>query len=812
MSQSRKLLLLFAGLACLSPLASGQADDANSPVIETGKFRLYAMERLAGEENYQIIQQNGSLVLRSKFEFSDRGTKVPLTTTLRVRQDLTPEQFEIKGLTSFLATKIDTAVEISGITARVRHGVRSEETAVPKRFFTISGALPASVQLMLFRYWTRHGRPAKLRLLPSGEVTIQHRGHDTIQINGKRQRLERYSLDGIIWGREWLWVNSVNELVALITMDGGLNNFQALREGYDSALSALVSRAAEEGISDLNRTVAPLSPKGSQPLAILGGTLIDGTGSAAVNDSAVIVQGSRIVAAGARTQVKIPEGAFVVHAEGKFVLPGLWDMHAHLVQVEWAPLYLAAGVTTARDLGNEFELITALRDSIQSGRGAGPQLLLAGLVDGAGPEAYGVIQASTPEEALAVVRRYKSAGFQQIKIYSVVKPELVPVITSEAHRLGMSVTGHVPEGMNAFQAVEAGMDQINHIAFIAPVMLPAGAKQSPDDPPMEVPWMREELLFTQIDLHSPEAKAAITYFRDHGTVIDPTLAIFEWSEHPKEIPVSSFEPGIESAPPELAEALESSGLAPPFGERFRAVLAKEIEIVGALHRAGVPIVAGTDDTVPGYSLYRELELYVQAGFTPMEAIQSATIVPARVMNLDKEVGTIEPGKRADIIIVDGNPIENISNIRKVKTVIANGRGYDCTELWRGVGFKQIPPKTNVVESGKFRVFAFHKAQAEENYQIVSDDESLTLTTRSVWLHDPLPGSESSTQTITLKMNPDLTPNLLSVTLASSPSLRLSLRLRSRARTPLLPRAALPVMLQFPTELSRSSGQTVPPYK
>jgi len=148
-----------------------------------------------------------------------------------------------------------------------------------------------------------------------------------------------------------------------------------------------------------------------------------------------------------------------------------------------------------------------------------------------------------------------------------------------------------------------------------------------------------------------------------------------------------FEPGIDKVPPELAGPLEGMGFpadqVKPHQEAFRSALA----IVGALHRAGIPIVAGTDEAVPGHSLHRELELYVQARFTPMEAIQAATIVPARAMRMQGEAGTIELGKRADLIIVDGNPLENISNIRRVETVITTGRVYDSVSLWQSVGFE-----------------------------------------------------------------------------------------------------------------------------
>src|SRR5271166_6110653 len=141
-------------------------------------------------------------------------------------------------------------------------------------------------------------------------------------------------------------------------------------------------------------------------------------------------------------------------------------MHAHFSQVEWGPIYLAAGVTTARDCGNEFEFITAARDAIARGRGLGPRLLPAGIIDGEGKNTIGVDTASTPEQALALVRRYADAGFPQIKIYSSLKPDLVLEIAREAHRRGMSLTGHLPEGMELQRAVEAGMDQINHITYV----------------------------------------------------------------------------------------------------------------------------------------------------------------------------------------------------------------------------------------------------------------------------------------------------------------------------------------------------------
>jgi imidazolonepropionase-like amidohydrolase len=243
----------------------------------------------------------------------------------------------------------------------------------------------------------------------------------------------------------------------------------------------------------------------------------------------------------------------------------------------------------------------------------------------------------------------------------------------------MTVTGHVPEGLNAYQTIEAGQDQINHITYIADIMhtpFPAGMSR--------IDKAKAE---ANIDLDSADAQKALAFLKQHHTVVDPTMALFEFFTATTAKPPASFEPGVNKVAPELAEQLTDVG--PPtersgIGEK---VFAKELAIVGALHRAGIPVVAGTDQTVPGFSLHREMELYVQAGFTPMEAIQAATIVSARAMGLDKESGTVESGKRGDLILVNGNPLEDIHQLRSVEYVITNGTMFHTAELWQSVGFK-----------------------------------------------------------------------------------------------------------------------------
>ncbi len=335
-----------------------------------------------------------------------------------------------------------------------------------------------------------------------------------------------------------------------------------------------------------------------------------------------------------------------------------------------------------RDCGNEFEFITAVRDAINSGRGVGPRLLLAGIVDGSGPLALGVARVDTPEQAREWVRRYHDAGFAQIKIYSSVKKENLAVVAAEAHRLGMTVTGHVPQGMTGFDAVNAGMDQINHIVYVASMMDPKNSGRGVgEDPQQRLKALRN------FDPDSEDSKKALQFLKAHNTVIDPTLAIFEMFMRTGKRPFESFEPGVAKVAPALSTQLRNAGPGPARAEIGEARFAVLLKSVAALHRAGIPIVVGTDQTVPGHSVHREMELYVEAGFTPMEALQSATLIPARAMRVDGEVGTIEPGKRADLVVLGANPLENISNIRKTERVMQAGVFYDCASLWKSVDFQ-----------------------------------------------------------------------------------------------------------------------------
>ena len=658
------LLGLLLAAAITSPLLAQQG--------ETGSFRLHKFQQAIGEERYTVVRDGEALVLSDTFAFTDRGSRVPLTAVLRTMPDHSPMAFGVRGKNSRFST-LNDSVTITPQGASVWVDSGSWKPAVLKRgepVFTIAGYAPVALQQELMRYWLGHGRPVAIRSLPSGNIIrITARGRDTVRVGDTSVPLQRYSVNGLIWGGQTLWMDDHGALAALVSVDAEFDHFEAVRSEYAPALEQFIARAGADGAAALGEMAGLRGKQGR--FALVGATLIDGTGAAPVPDATVVVDAGRIVAVGPSGSVKVPAGTEVISAKGKWITPGLFEMHAHYEQVEWGPIYLAAGVTTARDVGNEFAFITAVRDAIKTGRGIGPQILAAGIIDGVGPFALGVDHANTPEEGARLVHRYHDAGFQQIKIYSSVNLPTLTAITAEAHRLQMTVTGHVPSGLDAYQAVEAGMDQINHIQYIVPLMKPKAVAGSPAP---------------ALDLTSPESAKAISFFKEHHTVIDPTLVVYEWSLHPARIPFVSYEPGAAKVAPELAVQLQNTGAGASREAAAQTQFAEMLATVGALHQAGITLVAGTDQVVPGHSLHRELELYVKAGFTPMEALRTATAVAAQVMGIDSDVGTVTAGKRADLLLLDADPLANIANLRAIRLVVADGRRYDPAPLWRAAGF------------------------------------------------------------------------------------------------------------------------------
>jgi imidazolonepropionase-like amidohydrolase len=663
--------LVLIGLLYVMFTADQTSPAQSKPrIVEQGRYAIHLLLHPIGTEEYTVSQVGPNrTVMTTTSTSSDRGKKRTTTSTLEMGALSAPITLE---QTSTDTSDGGSLTRVNGGAVSVREGATNRTMREPPDAFVGFGSMSASVQMMMMRYWKLHHQPARLPILRASvsalPLEIKLVGYESFSVKGRMIRLSRYTVANLMFGHEILWMNDSGRLAALMTFAGGLPLEEVL-DGYEPVEGELVRSGVRQEMLELDDLDREVLPQAAGSFAIVGARLIDGTGAPAVDNSAVVVRDGRIVAAGPLSAVSVPAGMRVIHAEGKSLLPGLWEMHVHYSGVEFGPALLAAGVTTARDCGGEYEFLTAVRNKIDKDHALGPKLLLAGLIDGGGPQGFGYINVKTPGEGVWAVDMYADAKFQQIKVYTQIQPDVLKVIADEAHRRGLTVTGHVPAAIDATEGVADGMDQINHLQFVIRAMNPDGG-------------------VGPVDLGSERSKQLIALLKDRQIVVDPTLSWGEMAGHPKNVDVASFEPGINAAPYTLASKFLALGAPEEDGAKFRDRMETNRKVVHALNEAGVPIVAGSDTGLIGYGLDRELELYVQAGMSPMAAIQSATIVPARAMKMAAETGSVEVGKRADLVLVSGDPLTNISDIRRVVSVVKDGEMYDSKALGRSVGFNR----------------------------------------------------------------------------------------------------------------------------
>ena len=657
------------------------APDRWAEVDEEGSFFVYRRQSQIGEESYTITTDGTSILVKSLQGENERGRITGVDAELRLNMDLTPTAYFSRRIANDDTTNI-FRMELSGDQVSIweKHFDVATSTA-PSRFYPLHSNIPAAMEMMLYQYCFKKGGSLKIPTLPRGEVSIVHKGQDIAQIDGKEVTLDRYVVEGINWGGRTVWLDADKNLVALVKANTQIR--EIIKKGYEEAMPLFIAGHAKEQINALKEYTEALKGPEAETIALVGGDIVDGLTDVTQKDMVLIVKAGRIAAIGSRATMEIPKDAKVIDVSGKTLLPGLWDMHAHSNQVQWAPAYLAGGVTTIRDNGNEIEFATAFRDGIANDGLLGPDILLAGMTDGAGAKGNGIIRARNVEEAREVVNMYYSKGYKQMKIYNSIEPEVLKVLAEEGHKKGMTVTGHIPVAVgNIVDAVDLGMDMFSHDRSIYSALFPE--KTAPE-------LNRDLLNNTEVD--PARVQKAIDFLLKNKITFDPTLNL-------SIIRSTTIGSLLETVEPEAGRTAYELWEGKRFRQGRRADLAKKhvakytmgAEMVGKFFKAGVPIVAGTDNGVPVFSLYLEIETYQKlGGLTPLEAIQTATIIPARAMGMDSETGTLEVNKQADIAILDRNPLTDITNIRTVSAVLTNGNYYVSNPLWQAADFE---PKNN----------------------------------------------------------------------------------------------------------------------
>jgi cytosine/adenosine deaminase-related metal-dependent hydrolase len=428
------------------------------------------------------------------------------------------------------------------------------------------------------------------------------------------------------------------------------------------------------------------------PLALTHVTVIDGTGAPPKPNQTVIVAGDRITAVGGFDAVRIPPTARTIDATGRFLIPGLFESHIHTRYegIDHLRLLIANGITSARNMSGPWDHLAQIhswREQIRKGERVGPRLLTAGpILDGPGTGRPGVqVVVSNAEEAREAVRRIKREGADFVKVYTLLSRESYFAIAAEAREQGLPFAGHVPLSVKTDEAAAAGQRTLEHEGGIpiasstreeelrrqlAEFRPPTPGQRTA--PPLSAAVLRQAF-------NSQKLSALAERLRANQTAVVPTLSVLgNGSEGPDAIPPDR----LRYIPAVYIDALKQLGPRETAEER-RARIDLNWRIVQGLDAAGVTILAGTDGImafqITGFSLHDELALLVKAGLPAMRALQAATRNPARVFNLPDQ-GTIEQGKRADLVLLDANPLANIENAKKIRAVVAAGRLFDRNDL------------------------------------------------------------------------------------------------------------------------------------
>lgn len=671
-------LVLISGLAC-----SVQAKQTTRYVL------LIDHGKKAGE---QIVEHSDNGVTRVHYIFKNNGRGPELDEQFRVAPDGTLSEYQVKGRSTFDA-KINEHFSRSGDKA-------SWSSASEKGETTVSGPalyMPMYSSLEIFSVAISalaQRADGKLPLLPAG--TLMQRKLDEVDVMhaGKSQRVQLLALTGQGLSPSFVWATTGEKprMFALLIPGYQL----AIEEGYEEA-GKLLDAHQKLAEATLLKDMAARLEHPLNGLTLIRNTRVFDSEKAELGtlSDVYVLRGkiTAVLAAGSPSQGVDNE----IDAAGRIMLPGLFDMHAHFNRWQGG-LHLASGVTSVRDMGNDNAMMQQMLDETANGDLLAPQLVPAGFLEGESKYSARMgFVIKSPQEAKNAIDWYAEHGYPQLKIYNSFPHEMVRDTVAYAHSRGMRVSGHVPAFMRAKDVVEQGFDEIQHINQ---VLLNFFVTPTTDTRTLERFRLPAEKV-AGLDFDSTPVQDFIALLKQHHTVIDPTLTTFDFIRQRSGETSEAYAAVSDHMPVDIQRDFRFSSMNIPndaTAKRYAMSYTKMIEFVGRMFHAGIPLVAGTD-ALAGFTLQRELELYVQAGISPAQTLQIATRNGARYTGTSEQRGNIMPGKLADLVLVDGDPTSNISDIRKIALVITQGKLISPSEVFDEFGIKPFvekPPTLHVL--------------------------------------------------------------------------------------------------------------------
>jgi imidazolonepropionase-like amidohydrolase len=687
-----RTILLAGLLAAVAPVAVLAHDTTGAAATSKPVPKDQLLKPPANAVHYVVVSEAGKHGDQWRWQLPDgriayrwsqelRGWITEMDQVNTVAPDGAIRALEVRGVT--LSGDAAETFRVENGRAKWKTATDSGEAAAGGWYIPAGGVTLA--QAPLVEKLAAAGA-AGVDFLPSGKGRMTFGETVTIQGPSGPKKVQLAFVRGILPSPVPVWLDEDRRFFADI---GYISTIPAGHEGALKQLRDAQEAATAAEIKSVARRF--LTPAARAPVLFDNVRLFDADRGLFLANRAVLARDGKVAAIGAAGSLKARAGTRVIDGRGKTLVPGIWDSHMHIGD-DWAVLSnVANGITSFRSPGTTFDrAIEATRR-----RAAGELLMgepfISVIIDKKDPlAAQGAEVVSSEAEAIATVRRIKDAGLWGVKFYTSMNPAWIKPAAAEAHRLGLHVHGHVPATMKPSEAVAAGYDELTHLNFVVMESMPrevidkANTRQRMEGPAR---------FFKDVDLDAPLMSGFIADLARRKTLVDPTIVIFEGfltqdggKPHPAYAPyMGIISPVVERS------AFTRGGY--PLVEGFtrddyRKSYAKMVELVGKLHKAGVPILAGTDGA--GIELVRELEIYQQAGFTAAEALQSATILPARVVGADKRTGSIAVGKEADMVLVDGDPSTELGALRRVVHVVSDGYLMDADALRTAAGYSGRP--------------------------------------------------------------------------------------------------------------------------
>lgn len=638
--------------------------------FEPISYKLFFADKQAG---YFTSKRNESGTYEFVFDYNDRGRGPHLKEEIQLNADGTISSLRVVGH-NYLKDTVNEVFTISDNEASWK-STSEEGTShnVGNAFYTGVNSAFGNTELLVRKMLNTPDQ--SVDLLPSGKAKITD--IEKVKVNDNLS-LNLIEVTGFSFTPSYVWFDDNNRFFAAPS-----SWLSCIRDGYEGVSNQLLEIQTEKEKAYYNKLAVEHTQVPEGKVVIKNVNVFDAnTGSLLANRSVVI--SGNIIESVLTSDASLPVGALEIDGSNKTLLPGLFDMHTHLGRSDGI-LNLAAGVTSVRDLANSLDL-PEIRDEFNNNSVLGPRILImSGFIDQAGPYAgpIGKIIKSL-DEGLEAIDYYKDRGYQQIKLYSSIDPTWVKPLAAKAHSVGMRVSGHIPAHMIAEQAVKDGYDEIQHVNMLALNFM------------SDTIDTRTPLRFSMIGMHAHDIdvkeirfKAFAKLLKDKNIVLDPTVSIFEGMLTAKAgEPDPQFASILDRLPIQVKRGFYSGGLPIPEGKemQYKDSFNKLLEIVNEMYKSGVTIVPGTD-AMSGFALHTELENYVRAGIPAAEVLKMATLVSARVIGVEGQMGSVDKGKLADLILVDGNPLEDISAIRRVDLTIKDGNIYDPKALYEAIGVK-----------------------------------------------------------------------------------------------------------------------------